>query len=145
MARLSSLSYINFTAGASSNPTTTKIGTLITSYYKKCYNHLYGHNTYSVDESTDKYGIIDTDEFRDKLDELVSHKAQLWNESGKNSDGTVRPMPIFDLYYDDKDEERRNQFINFLNTAKETDDNVDYIDNVRLYGSDYSDRSGVLY
>ena len=143
MARLSSLGYINFTPSATTRPTSTQVGTTITAYYKKCYNKIYGHGTYSADESTDTLGIIDSDEFRDALDQLVSHKVQLWNEAGKNSDGSIRPMPIFDLYYTSDKEKVQNQFIKFIEGAIQTDDNVPYIDNCRLYGSDYSDRYGV--
>ena len=136
---------VNFTIGATSNPTSTQVPLTITDYYKKCYNYCYGIGTYSADESTDEKGIIDSDEFRTELNALVSHKVQKWNEAGKNNDGTIRPMPKFDLYFAGQSTDVRNQFVNFLNGALETNENREYIDNVRLYGSDYSDWSGVVY
>ena len=136
---------VNFTIGATSNPTSTQVPLTITDYYKKCYNYCYGIGTYSADESTDEKGIIDSDEFRTELNALISHKVQKWNEAGKNNDGTIRPMPKFDLYFQGRSEDVRNQFVNFLNGALETNENREYIDNVRLSGSDYSDWSGVVY
>ena len=147
MARITYTSLlVNFSIGAASKPTQTQIGTLITAYYKKCYTYCYGLGTYSADESTDELSIIDTDEFRQELSDLLSHKVQKWNEAGKGSDGVVRPMPKFDLYYENEDEYVRKQFVNFLDEALTTkNENVSYIDNCRLWGSDYSDWSGVYY
>jgi len=136
---------VNFTINATSTPTSTQVPLVITDYYKKCYNYCYGIGTYSADESTDEKGIIDSDEFRTELNGLISHKIQLWNEAGKNNDGSIRPMPKFDMYYDGNDEKVRNQFVVFLNGALETNENREYIDNCRLWSSDYSDWEGVYY
>jgi len=136
---------LNFTPSATSTPNTTQIPLRITGYYKKCYQYLYGIGTYSADESTDAKAIIDSDEFRQELADLLSHKIQLWNEAGKNNDGSVRPMPKWDLHYAGADITQRNQFVDFLNTALGTNENREYIDNVRLWGSDYSDRVGLYY
>lgn len=136
---------VNFTIGASSTPTSTQVPLLITDYYKKCYNYCYGIGKYSADESTDEKSIIDSEEFRTELNALISHKVQKWNEAGKGSGGAIRPMPKFDLYYENQDGDVRNQFMNFLNSALETNENREYIDNCRLWGSDYSDWEGVHY
>lgn len=144
MARITNVDLtVNF--GATSHPIAATIDTRITGYYKKCYRYLYGIATYSADESTDAKGIIDSDEFRQELADLISHKVQLWNEAGKNNDGSVRPMPKWDLKYAGNDLEERNQFTDFLNNALETNENREYIDNCRLWGSDYSDRSGLYH
>jgi hypothetical protein len=147
MARLAygDLIGINFTISGTSRPDTTQTPLLITLYYQKCYNYLYGPGNYSADESTDDKNIIDTEDFRAELNALVSHKVQLWNEAGKNADGSVRPMPKMDLYYKNTDAFVRRQFTDFLDTLLETNESREYIDNVRLWGSDYSDRSGVFY
>ncbi len=136
---------LNFTISTTSRPTTTQVPLLITDYYKKCYNYCYGIGTYSADESTDTKSIIDSDEFRTELNGLISHKVQKWNEAGKNSDGSIRPMPKFDLLYAGQDVTVRNQFIDFLNGALETNENREYIDNCRLWSSDYADYEGVYY
>ena len=147
MARLiyGDLLGVNFTIGADSTPNSTNVPKLITLYYQKCYRYLYGPGKYSADESTDTKNIIDMDDFRAELNSLVSHKVQLWNEAGKNADGSVRPMPKMDLYYKNTDAFVRRQFVDFLDTLLETNESREYIDNTRLWGSDYSDRSGLFY
>jgi len=137
--------HINFTPSATTRPNTTEIPALIVSYYKQCYRQFYGPGHYSADESTDTLGVIDSDDFRALLAVVVQYKVQRWHEAGENSDGSIRPMPIFDLSYDEgKDKEERNKWINLLATLVTEDDNVSYFDTVQWIGSKHGDWEGVL-
>lgn len=138
--------HVGFTIGASSRPTQTQVAALITTYYKLCYRYLYGIGSYSADESTDPENIIDSDEFREELAMLVSHKVDRWHEAGISSDGRIIRMPKFNLFYDGETEEEQKQFVDFLDASLSTDnEDPEIMDNIRISGSDYSDYSGVFY
>ena len=138
--------FVNFTIGANSVPTQTQVGNLITHYYKLAYNLFYGPENYSSDETTDTDSIIDTDDFRSLLNTIISYKVQRWNEAGKNSDGTVRPMPAFDFQYDEgKDNEERNKWRTALANLATEDSDVEFIDTVQWIGSEYGDWEGIYY
>lgn len=134
---------VGFTIGASSTPTQTQITALITKYYKLVYSRWYGNGTYSADESTDTIGFIDSDEFREELGSLISAKVQLWHEAGEHSDGTVTPMPRFNLFYNSSIKDEKRYFITTIDNMVASDDDVEYIDNVRTMGSDYTDYEGI--
>lgn len=136
---------INFTPTATTRPNTTEIPALIVLYYQQCYRLFYGPGHYSSDETTDTDGIIDSDDFRALLNIVVSYKVQRWQEAGTNSDGSIRPMPVFDLSFDEgKDKEERQKWITLLATLSTEDDSHTYWDTVKWIGSDYGDWEGVL-
>ena len=136
---------MNFTINTTSIPTQAQITAKITAYYKKCYAAIYGIGTYSSDDSTDKFNIIGSDEFKQELADLISHKMQKWHDSGINSQGDITTMPAFDLYYDSDVVEVKMQFVNFLKEASTINSSTEYVDNCRMWGSDYSDQSGVYF
>lgn len=131
MARLTTLTAINFTPSADTHPTSTQVGTTITSFYKMCYRYVYGLGTYSSDESTDAENVIDSDEFRDLLDAEVSAFCQQWNEAGKPSGGgAVRKMPKRELT-----DEFKSDIRDLLKDSRPL------IENIRTMGNDYFDET----
>ena len=136
---------INFTPSATTRPNTTEIPALIVLYYKQCYRLFYGPGNYSSDETSDTDGIIDSDDFRALLNVVVSYKVQRWQEAGTNSDGSIRPMPVFDLSFDEgKDKDERQKWITLLASLATEDDSHEYWDTVHWIGSEYGDWEGVL-
>lgn len=94
MARLTAtdINLVMFTISASSYPTTTQVGNLITNLYKQAYAVVYGTGHYSSDDSTDTESIINTAEMSAVLENIATEFANLWFLSGKNN-----PPPSFKL------------------------------------------------
>jgi hypothetical protein len=87
---------------------------------------LYGVGNYSSDESKDASAIIDTDEFRAEMDTELSQLCNRWHEtpeSGRNSDGSIIPMPKLTL---------TESFKAFLDSCKVH--KRDLVKNIRLWG-----------
>jgi hypothetical protein len=98
MARLASLSFLNFPPAATgTKPTSTNISALITSWYAEAYTILYGPATYSADESTDTNGYIDSVDFRSLLDRELSDIANQWHDAGTQNNGQFKEMPSVQL------------------------------------------------
>ena len=97
MARISSLTFIDFANSASSDPTDTQIANTITHFYKLIYSFIYGTGTYSADESTDTDSIIDSDEMRAAMDAYISQKINQWHNAGASSGESITWMPVMEL------------------------------------------------
>jgi len=131
MARLAATDcQFSFTDDATSKPTTTEIGTLITDLYEQAYNYIYDHDDYSADETTDINGLIDSSGFRAVLQICVQNLVEDWHIAGTFSDGNIIKMPPLQL---DKDCLKKLDRMIAKNTDKTG------IDNIRFGGSDYTD------
>ncbi len=92
---------INFTPSGTTTPNTTQLPLMITNGYKLLYPLVYGANKYAADDANDTETIVLAPEMNGVLIPAFSRWAQRWNEAGKNSDGSIRPMP--DFYFSDKE------------------------------------------
>ena len=90
---------VSFTIGATSTPTATNVGKLITDIYKQCYTIAYGTGHYSADETTDTLTIIGTDDMFSFIMNYATMLTDLWHYAGKDA-----PKPSFRMTKDDKEE-----------------------------------------
>lgn len=83
---------------ASTIPSITQIGAVITNLYKKAYSIMYGTALYSSDESTDTKGYIASDDCFAIIQSAASRICNQWQEAGVFSDRTeMNHMPKFDF------------------------------------------------
>ena len=119
--------FLNFAIETTSFPTTTQGTAVITALYKHAYTIMYKAGTYSDDDSTDTDNLIDIADTFVIIQAEASDLIDMWHYSGIDN-----PRPIIEL---------SAAAIKRLRDIKLT--KLPYIDNVRLWGSDYGDYSGI--
>jgi hypothetical protein len=119
-----------------SYPTTTQALSVITGLYREAYRIMYPRqpDKYSADDSTDTDSIIDVSATFSIIQTRAETLCDDWFLSGVNS-----PKPPF--VFSEEEENDEVQKLRDIADSKSGDDN--YIDNVRLHGSDYADWAGM--
>jgi len=135
MARLTASDLLlSFTDSATTHPSTTEIGNLITLLYRLSYTYIYDNEDYDASDTNDVDSIVDSDGFRAALQTEAQHLTERWHIAGRNNDGNIVQMPRLTLSKEFKKE---------LDLMIKKDPDKIAIDDIRMYGSKQTDYEGV--
>ena len=117
----------DFTISATSTPTTTNVGKVITNIYKQVYTIVYGTGHYSTDETTDSQTIVGTDDMFAAIQTICTEIIDAWHYSGKDFPKSSLRLTILDQAWVES--------IMFAKVAETTG----MVRNVRLFNEDLDD------